>query len=301
MTPKMRRFNVLLARLALVLSLWLVFSFQGISLADLGLQPLRAQTGLLDHTKESATGAITNDPPVLKQNAIDDPCLPSLYKDWAEFSLDSEDYRRSNRITGARIRVDLEKCRMTLDAILTDGTTRAVIDQNVAVGDPKTPTPVGALVMNHVYCYPDVLFFGEKSGPVHGLYNGFFAPLLKCDENGNCSRFNELGLHGFQAGNNPNQAPINPATFGAISAGCVRVSDPCALKMELIRLVGVGPLRKNDRGSYHWLRKPVQVVIRGVETQEQDREEVTLVSIIQDSISSLGSDFSNMLRWLTQE
>lgn len=222
----------------------------------------------------------------------DDPCLPPLYSDWGEFSVDHNDYRRSRGIVGARIVIDIDRFTMTLEAVYRNGETGHVLSQDVAVGDEKSPTPEGSFLVNHVYCYPDVLFFGDHSSPVQGLYNGFFAPLLICDDQQRCKRFKELGLHGFQGKFHPNLTSVNQETFGAVSGGCIRISDPCSFKRELLKLVGTGPLRKNDRGSYHWLNKTVMVTIKGAKYDEQEK---TLASMIEESIFSIGSEISSLV------
>lgn len=222
---------------------------------------------------------------------IDDPCLPRLYKDWEEFSVDHEEYRRSNRIIAARIVVDTVKFSLTLEAILPGSEIKPVITQNVGVGDIRTPTPEGSFIINHIYCYPDVMFFGDNAKPVSGLYNGFFAPLLVCDEHNNCARHKSMGIHGFEGIFHPGHVSITPGTYGAISGGCVRISNPCSLKIELMRIVGVGPIRKNDRGCYHWLKKPVQVVVNG---KDLENEQPTIVSLIEESIFYLGKEVADI-------
>lgn len=225
----------------------------------------------------------------------DDPSLPSLYKDWSEFSADSEEYRRKNRIAGARIVINLQSYNLVLEAISDNGDTKSVVSQNVGVGNIQSPTPEGEFIINHIYCYPDVLLFDANSNPVPGVYDGFFAPLLVCDGKSNCRRVKELGLHGFQGKFYPNFAGINPGTSGAVSAGCVRIPNPSSFKMELIRVVGIGPIKKNERGSFHWLKKPIPVVVRGY---DYDQEMPTLVSIIEQSISSIGGELHNIFKSL---
>ena len=276
------------------------------AMADIGLKPAEREKTEFDLKELLIPLPTTPEKPVMNSGAnqkrghgdLDDPCLPSLYNDWGEFSDEMEEHRRSNRIVGARISIDPTNYQICLEALLENGSIKEIIRQNAAVGDRKTPTPEGFFFINHIYCYPDVLFFGENSTPVRGLYGGFFAPLLLCDENRNCKRFNNLGLHGFQAAHHPNPGAIVPSTIGAVSAGCVRLSDPCGFKMELIRIVGIGSLRKNDRGYYHWLKMPVQVVVHGNEIQDADQ--TTIVSILENSISTMGTEFSNMLKWLYQ-
>lgn len=290
---------MLCRKLGLRLTILIILFFSSRTLADMALEPITPSHKPTGLTADSLKAPENSEQSTVKENAVDDPCLPPLYNDWEEFSSYSEDYRRNNNMAGARIVIDLVNFRMVLEAVIRDGTTRAIIEQNIAVGDPKTPTPVGSFIMNHIYCYPDVLFFGDGSTPVHGLYNGFFAPLLVCDENANCRRFNELGLHGYHAtALTSDSVSMSPSTFGALSAGCVRISDPCSFKMELIRVVGIGPLKKNDRGSYHWLKKPVQVVVKGEESPYAEGE--TIASILKNSISNLGDQFSHIFNWLNQ-
>ena len=275
------------------------------AMADISLESIEREKKH-DHFLEAPEEAINiPEGPVVPPGAIeqrahdlDDPCLPALYKDWSEFSIDMEDYRRSNQIVGATISIDPRNYQIRLEAILSNGGKKEIVRQNVAVGDPKTPTPDGFFIINHIYCYPDVLFFPENSKPIKGLYRAFFAPLHLCDQGRNCRRFNHLGLHGFHAAYHPNSGSINQQTFGAVSAGCVRISDPCSFKMELIRVIGIGSLRKNDRGCYHWLKKPVQVVVREEEIHHDNQ--TTIASILEESISTLGLEFSNIFKWLYQ-
>ncbi len=291
--------------LSTLFAIMLLFCAHPCAMADISLESVDRENPLIDFTKAPKIVTTIPESPMNpsesdeeRRNDLDDPCLPAIYKDWSEFSIDMEDYRSSNRIVGARIAIDPANYQLCLEAILKNGTTKEIIRQNVAVGNGKTPTPEGSFFINHVYCYPDVLFFGENSKPVKGLYSGFFAPLLLCDQSRNCRRFNELGLHGFHAAHHPNPASINPHTFGAVSAGCVRISDPCGFKMELIRVVGIGSLRKNDRGYYHWLKKPVQVVVQGDDIHDADQ--TTIVSILGNSVSTMGVELSNIIKWLYQ-
>lgn len=307
----MNRFTVNMAYASIRLlftvhAIVLLSIFSPFANADIGVEPVGREKTEFDLKELLSPLPTTTEKPATNSGRDrksgdgdpDDPCLPSLYTNWGEFSDEMEDYRRSNRIIGARISIDPSNYQIFLEAILENGSTKEIIRQNAAVGDRKTPTPQGFFFINHIYCYPDVLFFGEDSTPVRGLYGGFFAPLLLCDEKRNCKRFNNLGIHGFQAAYHPNQAAIVPSTFGPVSAGCVRLSDPCAFKMELIRIVGLGSLRKNDRGYYHWLKMPVQVVVRG--NGIIDADQTTIVSMLENSMATVGEEFSNMLKWLYQ-
>ena len=62
--------------------------------------------------------------------------------------------------------------------------------------------------------------------------------------------------------------------------------------------MGIGSLRKNDRGYYHWLKMPVQVVVQG--NGIIDADQTTIVSMLENSIATMGEEFSNMLKWLYQ-
>lgn len=198
----------------------------------------------------------TEEPPTPPE----DPCLTPLYRNWREFS---QDAREADNLKFDRIRIVIDRTHFVLvvEGVMRDGSTEALYQTPVALGSEHSPTPAGEFVINHIYCYPDVTYFDPKLGEVPGLYKGFFAPLLLCDERGHCGRYRELGLHGYDAAAYPR--PITQTTYGPASAGCIRVSDPCKLKTLLIRLVGVEPLKKDDRGCYHWLHRPVEVLIEG--------------------------------------
>jgi len=174
-----------------------------------------------------------------------------------------------------------------LEGVRKDGSVEEVYRTHVGLGDVNSPTPDGNFVINHIYCYPDVVFFTVSGDRVPGLYNGFFAPLLLCEDRKHCKRFRDLGIHGFQgsAARRHNVSVASMDTYGAISAGCIRVPDPCRLKSELIRLVGIGPVKTNDRGTYHWLAKPVEVVIAGRYPGTEDQ--MTLVSIFEQSLEQV--------------
>jgi hypothetical protein len=54
----------------------------------------------------------------------------------------------------------------------------------------------------------------------------------------------------------------------------------------LFSLIGVGKVLKNDRGSYHWLNKNVDVEIFDQESELE--ETVTLAKILEEGITSIG-------------
>jgi len=215
-----------------------------------------------------------------------DPCLPGLYRDWREFSVDQIEFRKKHGIVGAKIEIDRMRYQLRLLALMVDGSTRETYRGNVAVGALKSPTPKGSFTINHIYCYPDVIFFASQSQPLANLYRGLFIPLQICDGFGRCERYNELGLHGFELSAHPNPETTQPGVFGPTSAGCVRIADPCAFKRHLISLIGVGKVLKNDRGSYHWLNKNVDVEIFDQESELE--ETVTLAKILEEGITSIG-------------
>ncbi len=219
--------------------------------------------------------------------APNDPCLPPLYRDWSEAAAHNEVTHPGSKFADAKILIDLADFQLILEGILPDGSRKVVYRTEVGVGEPYTPTPEGRFFINHVYCYPDVTFFTGDSGKIPALYNGFFAPLLACDKQGNCRRYREMGIHGFNGSAHPRPKEINVETVGAVSNGCVRLPDPCAFKAALIRLVGVGPIRKDERGSYHWLNQPVEVAIT--------EGEPALVSIVRQGLQFLRSGIEQIL------
>ncbi len=226
----------------------------------------------------------------------DDPCLPRLYKDWREFAEDNRSSQREGGFIGARITIDRANFILTLEGIARDGREDAVYRTHVGLGDFNTPTPAGRFIINHLYCYPDVVFFTVDSQQIPFLYKGFFAPILKCDRTGHCRRYRELGIHGFDASALPNlPKDARVIRYGAVSNGCIRVPDPCRLKKELIRLVGIGALRKNERGCYHWLKRPVEVVIEGDYPGTQDDEPLTLVSIFEQGVSQVQNGLKDLI------
>ncbi len=226
-------------------------------------------------------------------NPPDDPCLPPLYQDWRELSLDYMDKTQGQKCPTLKIIIDRSTFRLTLECEGSDGAIDDVYETEVGLGDINSPTPTGRFVINHIYCYPDVVFFNSKSERVPYLYNGFFAPLLLCEREGRCRRYQELGIHGFQASAYPNPSGINPDTTGAVSAGCIRLPDPCRLKRTLISRVGVGDLHKDDRGFYYWLNRPVQVQIIGDYPGQE--EYLNLVTMFEKSLSQVQEGVRGLL------
>ena len=222
----------------------------------------------------------------------EDPCLPPRFLNWREKWFTESSVSRDSRFTEARIIIDRAACRLILQGIRPDTSVQDIYSTPVAMGDFETPTPVGLFFINHVYCYSDVLFFDVNQKPIRNLYNGFFAPLLACDEGGNCRRFRDLGIHGFDAQVFPNPQLVNPETEGFASHGCIRLPNPCAFKAALIDAVGVGRLRRNERGSYHWLSKPVEVWIVDDET--------TLLSLMEDGLFHVGRGLKGILNWIVR-
>jgi len=227
--------------------------------------------------------------------APDDPCLPKLYRDWQELALDEEADALRKQFVHIRVSIDRATFRLCIEGLRHDGSAEEVYRTPVALGDVNTPTPDGTFFINHVYCYPDVFFFHEVAGKVPYLYNGFFAPLLLCDESGRCQRHRELGIHGFMASAYPNRHSVVPATYGAVSGGCIRLPDPCRFKRELIRLAGLGPLKRNDRGCYHWLKRPVEVIIAG--DYPGAEEQVTLLSSVEQGASEIQQGVRGLLEY----
>jgi hypothetical protein len=192
-----------------------------------------------------------------------------------------------------RIHIDRSNFEMTFEGIHRDDSVEEIYRTHVGVGDTESPTPQGRFLINHVYCYPDVVLFDASGEPVPEVYGGFFAPILLCDEQGRCERHRELGMHGFHhpGASDPQVTPVN--TYGAISAGCIRLPDPCKFKASLIRLVGIGPMKRNDRGSYHWLNKPVEVIIDGA--YPGGEEELTLLSLIREGAAQVQGGLKSVL------
>jgi len=192
-----------------------------------------------------------------------------------------------SKFAAARIIIRRDTFELVLEGVRGDGTTEALYTTTVGLGDAGSPTPSGNFVLNHVYCYPDLILYDDQETKIPNVYKAFLAPLMLCDDNGHCERHRDLGIHGFDAASHPNRTRIRTATVGPVSSGCIRVPDPCALKTALIRLVGVGPLRKNERGCYHWLRRPVEVWIVD--------DEVTLASLVAGGLAQVGKGLKNLL------
>jgi hypothetical protein len=68
-------------------------------------------------------------------------------------------------------------------------------------------------------------------------------------------------LHGLNPTLLPEGNIYQSQHYGPVSAGCVRLADPCGFKREFIRHAGIGPVRSNERGHYHWLSRPVSVEV----------------------------------------
>jgi hypothetical protein len=218
-----------------------------------------------------------------------DPCLPGLYTNWLEFSQD--DAGKMSEFKWLRIEIDRLNFQLVLTGMRRDDSIEEIYRTHVALGDANSPTPQGRFIINHVYCYPDVVFFDASADRVPGLYNGFFAPLLVCDERGRCQRFRELGIHGLQAAAIPVGRHISPATVGAVSSGCIRLPDPCRFKKALIKAAGLGSMKQIDRGSYHWLKKPVEVVISDT---PPDSEDLNLLSMFEHGVTQVQEGLKNL-------
>lgn len=223
----------------------------------------------------------------------DDPCLPPLYKDWREMSLHNQENVSYHGFAGFRIHIDRSNFEMTFEGIHRDDSVEEIYRTHVGLGDTESPTPEGKFLINHVYCYPDVVLFDESGSPVPAVYDGFFAPILLCDEQGRCERHRELGMHGFHHPGAADLQVTSVNTYGAISSGCIRLPDPCKFKASLIRLVGIGPMKRNDRGSYHWLNKPVEVIIDGA--YPGGEQELTLLSLIREGAAQVQGGLKSVL------
>ncbi len=219
-----------------------------------------------------------------------DPCLPPLYRTWRELADSEPADPNGPEYDRARIVIDRSRFILALQGIRADGSVEDVYVTSVALGEYGTPTPLGRFLVNHIYCYPDVLFFAENGERVPAVYDGFFAPILACGPDGRCKRYRELGIHGFNGAAFPNPALVRHEPRGPVSSGCVRVPDACRFKTELVRLVGVGPIGRNDRGCYHWLEEPVEVLIVD--------EETTILSLLDDGIRSLHHGVSGLFGFL---
>jgi hypothetical protein len=239
--------------------------------ADTDLDPLALDGDLVEAAKPSSEP--------------EDPCLHPLYKDWHEMSLDIRVDRPDHGFVKFQIVLDRSDFSLSLEGIRRDESTEVLYQSPCGLGDVQTPTPEGRFIINHVYCYSDVVLFATSGERIPMLYNGFFAPLLECDRGGRCRRYRDLGIHGFNRSANPDPRVIRNEVCGAVSSGCIRVPDPCNLKSALIRFVGVGPLKKNDRGSYHWLDKPVVVLITGDYPGSTDQD--TVMSIVEKGLNQV--------------
>jgi hypothetical protein len=223
----------------------------------------------------------------------EDPCLPPLYRNWQELSREKTESQEIRRFARVRIVIDRSNFQLTVEGIGSDGSAEQVYRTHVALGGPDSPTPEGSFIVNHVYCYPDVAYFGPDKDQIVNLYKGFFAPLLLCDDARHCNRFRDLGMHGYDASAYPGFHQTSQRSYGPLSGGCIRIPDPCAVKTLLISLVGVGPVKKNDRGSYHWLKTPVEVVIGGEYPWMEG--EVTLLSILHQGLRQVKEGIRGML------
>lgn len=267
--------------------LWGDLSEQSLSEPRQGRGPVSSQSGDIQQHAVPKSPAYNDmlEPP-------DDPCLPPLYKDWQEFSTFSGP-KSSKYESALRIVIDRTMFILTLEEIGFQDKPRIVYQTEVALGNLTSPTPEGSFIINHIYCYPDVMYFSPVHKKVPKLYNGFFAPLLWCDQAGKCERFNDLGIHGFCPEARPDPA-IRPEAFGAVSGGCIRLPDPCAFKKHLIMRSNLGPRRINERGSYHWLEKPINVlIVNGYPFPETPD---TIFKVLTDGLERLGNGLGELLK-----
>lgn len=270
-----RRAFYLSAMLALVLGLGLAIAPYGHAQEQVSTLPGRdsAMADQVPPAEQPAMEPEPNDGVLADRNDLvaeprpafvpDDPCLPRLYKNWYEFSVDARSDSPDLGFVAFRILLDRATFTLRFQGLHRGGAAETLYKSSCGIGELNSPTPEGRFIINHVYLYPDVAYFGSSGEPHRGLYNGFFAPVLMCDDSGLCQRFQELGIHGFNPAAYPDPAAIRPETRGAVSGGCVRLPDPCRFKTTLIQTVGIGPAKKNDRGVYHWLNRPVEVIISG--------------------------------------
>ncbi|MFH0821519.1 MAG: L,D-transpeptidase [Pseudomonadota bacterium] len=224
-----------------------------------------------------------------------DPCLPPTCRDWRDSAQSEEASRLRRRYREARLVIDLPTFRLTLQGVRADGSAEIVYRCAVGIGQSNSPTPEGTYLINHVYCYPDVIYFGSGGVPTAGLYRGLLAPILACDETGRCERYNDLGIHGFDQRVLSGSQTGRSETVGPVSGGCIRIPDPCSFKRALVRVAGLGPLKKDDRGSYHWLNRPVRVWIVG--------EPRTIISIIGAGLNHVEGHVGSFLKgiWGSEE
>ncbi len=226
------------------------------------VSPLNNNDGKLAPPVAVATEQASGPPSAARPQPPDDPCLPRLYHDWQELGVnDTEEGGR--RYSAVRLLIDRSQFMLTVEGILPDGSTEDVYFTHIGLGDLHSRTPAGRFFINHLFCYPDVVYFDPDLGPVPHLYKGFLAPLMVCNRAGRCRRYRQLGLHGFDSSIFPDSYQLIEQTYGPVSGGCIRVPEPCELKAILISLVGVGPIKQNERGCYHWLKQPVEVLIDG--------------------------------------
>lgn len=190
-----------------------------------------------------------------------DLCLPARFNDWKEAA--QYDFIRSEtaKYVDLRIMIDRASYTMVFQGLTPEGEIEELYRSPVGLGRYNAMTPVGLFHINHIYCYPDVKYFTDDGSEIDNLYNGLFAPLLICDSQGVCSRYEQLGLHGLNPELLPGADLEIVQRYGPVSEGCVRLPDPCGFKREIISHAGIGPLMQNQRGHYHWLRRSVSVEV----------------------------------------
>ena len=174
-------------------------------------------------------------------NRLKNPCLPRLYRNWQELGVANAEADSRHRYHQIKLFIDRSHFLLTVAGVTADGSTEEIYWTHIGLGDVTSPTPAGRFLVNHIYCYPDVLYFDPDGGQVPHLYNGLLAPLMVCNRQGKCHRFRGLGLHGFDVSTFPNADQLIDQTYGPVSGGCIRVPHPCRLKALLVRLIGVGP------------------------------------------------------------
>lgn len=190
-----------------------------------------------------------------------DPCLPKGFHNWKD-AYQSGIFRQDPDIyVDLRIVIDRASYTMVFQGLTEHGRIEGLYRSRVGLGTHEAMTPVGLFHINHLYCYPGVIYFTDSGTAVKDLYAALFAPLLKCDSKGNCYRYEQLGIHGLNPTLLPSGDPGVLQLYGPVSEGCVRLPDPCGFKRTLIHFAGIGPIKRNDRGYYHWLNKPVRVEV----------------------------------------
>lgn len=260
------------------------------------VSPPNGSRSVKENPLHQSSPAVTTDQSVSSEvlQPPEDPCLPSPYKDWYDFSKQA---REGDVPVAGRTRIVIDRSMFHL--LIEEYNPGTFIEEiyatPVGLGYLRSPTPEGNFIINHIFCYTDVLFFSASQEAVPNLYNGFFAPLLECDVKGNCRRFNDLGIHGFAPDARPD-ASIRPETFGAVSAGCVRLPDPCSFKRHLLRRVELGPLKRNERGSYHWLKRPLEVIIVNGYTRTDPA--AGFFDSVTSGLDKLGAKLKEMLQSL---